>query len=64
MRSCSHTGQTEQEYLGRYLHVQNWMYCVSEEKFNLENALHDFQKAEFEITRNSGPPLKAAVQNV
>jgi predicted glycosyltransferase len=37
-------GQTEQEYLGRYLHEKKWMYCVSQKNFRLEKALTMFQK--------------------
>ena len=38
-------GQTEQEYLSRYLNEKKWMYTVSQEKLNLENSLEDFKKA-------------------
>jgi UDP-N-acetylglucosamine transferase subunit ALG13 len=37
-------GQTEQEYLGHYLHEKKWMYCVSQKNFRLEKALTMFQK--------------------
>jgi len=32
-------GQTEQEYLADYLSNNNWFYCVSQNKFNIEVAL-------------------------
>ena len=30
-------GQTEQEYLGYYLHEKKWMYTVAEKNFNLQD---------------------------
>lgn len=39
-------GQTEQEYLGHYLHEKKWMYCVAQKKFNLQEAIKGFEKAE------------------
>ncbi len=51
-------GQTEQEYLARYLHEKKWMYMVSQEKLNLENSLEDFKKTKF-----LQPPVYASQLN-
>jgi predicted glycosyltransferase len=40
-------GQTEQEYLGRYLHEKKWMYTVTQEKLKLKNSLEAFGKIRF-----------------
>jgi Glycosyltransferase family 28 C-terminal domain len=39
-------GQTEQEYLGHYLHEKKWMYTVAQKNFNLQAAMNAFSKAE------------------
>jgi UDP:flavonoid glycosyltransferase YjiC (YdhE family) len=39
-------GQTEQEYLGRYMHERKWMFSVPQRKFNIENVLSEFKKAD------------------
>lgn len=39
-------GQPEQEYLGRYMHENKWMFSVPQKKFNIENVLSEFKKAE------------------
>jgi UDP:flavonoid glycosyltransferase YjiC (YdhE family) len=39
-------GQTEQEYLGHYLHEKKWMYSVAQKTFDLQSAMNDFKKAE------------------
>jgi UDP:flavonoid glycosyltransferase YjiC (YdhE family) len=36
-------GQTEQEYLGYYLHQKKWMYTVAQKNFNLQAAIYDFE---------------------
>src|SRR5579863_1078551 len=41
--------QTEQEYLGYYLHEKKWMYSVAEKNFNLQAALAAFKNAELVI---------------
>ncbi len=38
-------GQTEQEYLGRYMHERKWMFCVPQKKFDIENVLSELKKA-------------------
>jgi hypothetical protein len=42
-------GQTEQEYLGHYLHEKKWMYSVAQKNFNLQAAMNDFKKAELVV---------------
>jgi hypothetical protein len=42
-------GQTEQEYLGHYLHEKRWMYSVAQKNFNLQEAINAFEKAELVI---------------
>ena len=39
-------GQTEQEYLGHYLHEKKWMYSVEQKNFGLQAAMDAFKKAE------------------
>ena len=38
-------GQTEQEYLGHYLHEKKWMYTIAQKNFNLQSAIEAFDKA-------------------
>ena len=40
-------GQTEQEYLGRYLHDQALFFCSRQDGFNLHNALTEIGKFRF-----------------
>ncbi len=42
-------GQTEQEYLAKYLSYKNWFYAVSQQKFNLQEALHKFSTNKYKI---------------
>jgi predicted glycosyltransferase len=37
-------GQTEQEYLGKYLHRKGFFYCAAQKHFNLFTALQDAQQ--------------------
>lgn len=39
-------GQTEQEYLGCYMHEKKWMFSVPQRNFNIENVLKEFKKAD------------------
>jgi UDP:flavonoid glycosyltransferase YjiC (YdhE family) len=55
-------GQTEQEYLGHFLHEKKWMYCVEEKNFNLEKDLSVFQTAKFELPAMPDSSLSAAVK--
>ncbi|HZZ74808.1 MAG TPA: glycosyltransferase, partial [Puia sp.] len=38
-------GQTEQEYLGHYLHEKKWMYTIAQKDFNLPPAMSAFKNA-------------------
>ncbi len=38
-------GQTEQEYLGHYLHEKRWMYTVAQKNFDLQAAMNAFENA-------------------
>jgi UDP:flavonoid glycosyltransferase YjiC (YdhE family) len=42
-------GQTEQEYLARYMHEKKWMFSVPQKKFNLKNILNIYQKMEMNL---------------
>ncbi|HEY4934991.1 MAG TPA: glycosyltransferase, partial [Puia sp.] len=42
-------GQTEQEYLGRYMNEKKWMYNVPQKNFNLKNVLSAYQKMEMKL---------------
>ena len=39
-------GQTEQEYLGHYLHEKKWMYTVAQNNFKLEEEMNAFRNSE------------------
>lgn len=56
-------GQTEQEYLGRYLHEKKWMYCISQKHFKLKKALTKFQKKEMVLPEVPGSLLKEVVED-
>jgi UDP-N-acetylglucosamine transferase subunit ALG13 len=56
-------GQTEQEYLGRYMHEKKWMYCVSQRNFNLEKALSAFQKNKMILPEIPDSQLRNAVED-
>ncbi len=57
-------GQTEQEYLGHYLHGRKWMFAVLQEEFILEKALHDFRQQNLKTPEIQDALLEAAVQDV
>jgi UDP:flavonoid glycosyltransferase YjiC (YdhE family) len=57
-------GQTEQEYLGYYLHRKEWMFTVSQNRFNLEKSLQDFQQKNLKIPEMQVGLLNSAVQEV
>ena len=57
-------GQTEQEYLGRYLHDKKWMYSVPQKNFNLEKTLRAFQKIKLEIPEMPDSPLETVVKDL
>jgi UDP-N-acetylglucosamine:LPS N-acetylglucosamine transferase len=56
-------GQTEQEYLGHYLHEKKWMYCVSQKNFRLEKALTMFQKEKLILPCVPDSNLKQVVED-
>jgi spore coat polysaccharide biosynthesis predicted glycosyltransferase SpsG len=41
-------GQTEQEYLAEYLMVKKWHYALTQNKFDLQNSINEFDKMHFE----------------
>ena len=55
-------GQTEQEYLGRYMHENKWMFSVPQKKFNLENVLSEFKKAELVTPELPKSSLQNSIQ--
>ncbi len=57
-------GQTEQEYLGQYLHGKEWMFTVSQNEFNLEKALEDFRQQNLKIPEVQVGLLNSAIQEV
>lgn len=42
-------GQTEQEYLARYMHENKWMFSAPQKNFNLENVLSLYQKTKLKL---------------
>jgi UDP:flavonoid glycosyltransferase YjiC (YdhE family) len=42
-------GQTEQEYLARYMNEKKWMLTVSQKNFNLENVLSLYREIKLEL---------------
>ncbi len=56
-------GQTEQEYLGSYLHEKKWMYSVPQKNFNLEKTLRNFQKEKLELPELPDAPLETVVKD-
>ena len=57
-------GQSEQEYLGKYLHNKKWMFCVQQKKFNLNKVLTAFQNSEMNIPESAAISLHNAVEEV
>jgi UDP:flavonoid glycosyltransferase YjiC (YdhE family) len=57
-------GQTEQEYLGYYMHKMKWMYMVPQKKFNLEKALLGFQKTKMKLPDVRDSELHDAVKGL
>jgi UDP:flavonoid glycosyltransferase YjiC (YdhE family) len=55
-------GQTEQEYLGHYVHEKKWMFSVAQKNFNLEAAMNDFKKAELVVPEIPGTNLHNVIQ--
>jgi UDP-N-acetylglucosamine transferase subunit ALG13 len=42
-------GQTEQEYLARYMDEKKWMFSVPQKNFNLENVLNLYRKRKLKL---------------
>ena len=57
-------GQSEQEYLGRYLAAQGWAQCMGQNKFSLEAALRLVTKAPSWPADDSGLRLHTEVLSV
>jgi UDP-N-acetylglucosamine transferase subunit ALG13 len=57
-------GQTEQEYLGHYLHSKEWMFTVSQNGFSLGKVLQDFQQRKLKMPEIQDALLEAAIQDV
>jgi UDP-N-acetylglucosamine transferase subunit ALG13 len=55
-------GQTEQEYLGRYLQEKNWMYCASQKNFRLRDAMSAYQKNIMELPELPGSSLHETIE--
>jgi len=45
-------GQTEQEYLGKYLHDKKWMMAVHQDGINVTNAIKEFEQFAFDAYPN------------
>jgi len=56
-------GQTEQEYLGHYLHEKKWMYSVAQKNFNLEEATNAFRKAALILPEISNTNLRDVIED-
>jgi UDP-N-acetylglucosamine transferase subunit ALG13 len=57
-------GQTEQEYLGRYLAAKGWVVCVQQNKFSLDEALRVGAQASSWPADDAGERLRAEVLSV
>ncbi|HVU97355.1 MAG TPA: glycosyltransferase [Puia sp.] len=57
-------GQTEQEYLGRYLAAKGWAECIPQNKFSLEKALSSAVPAPAWPAEDNGERLRAEVLSV
>jgi UDP-N-acetylglucosamine transferase subunit ALG13 len=57
-------GQTEQEYLGRYLAAKGWAVCIPQNKFSLEKALRVAVPAQAWPAEDKGERLRAEVLSV
>jgi UDP:flavonoid glycosyltransferase YjiC (YdhE family) len=54
-------GQTEQEYLGKYMTEMGWMYSVPEKKFHLGKAIDEFQKLKLRLPTQQESNLRDIV---
>ena len=56
-------GQTEQEYLARYLHEKKWMYYSPQKDFDLQNTLSAFKNSTLQFPEISDSPLALVVED-
>jgi hypothetical protein len=56
-------GQTEQEYLARYMVEKKWMFSVPQKNFNLENVLNLYRKRKLELPEISESNLYQLVKD-
>jgi uncharacterized protein (TIGR00661 family) len=56
-------GQTEQEYLSRYLHEQKLFYCLDQNSFSLSEAIKSAVTFEFNTSTVSADSYKNVVEN-
>lgn len=54
-------GQTEQEYLAKYMMQKNWFYCIEQDKFNLSNAIEHLEMINPQFNVNSANLLLQAI---
>ena len=57
-------GQTEQEYLGYYLHEKKWMYTIPQKNFSLLSAIKAFQNAQLKLPEISESNLEFEVERL
>jgi len=55
-------GQTEQEYLGHYLHEKKWMYSVAQKNFNLGEAINNFKNADLMVPEMPDSNLRYIIE--
>src|SRR5450432_774114 len=56
-------GQTEQKYLGQYLHEKKWMYSVRQKAFDLKKSMIEFRKTELLSPGIPDTKLQIVVEN-
>ncbi len=57
-------GQTEQEYLSKEMLRKELFYTVSQDKFNLQEALYNFEKMTTVNFEQTTPPYKTIIENI
>jgi UDP-N-acetylglucosamine transferase subunit ALG13 len=55
-------GQTEQEYLGHYLHEKKWMYTIPQKNFSLQSAIRAFQNTQLQLPEITETKLQIEVE--
>lgn len=56
-------GQTEQEYLGERLMNQSWCYSISQQNFNLQNAISEAKKFNYKLPNLEYKSLQNFISN-